>query len=290
VSVLCPPDVIATRALFPDGVDMKSRRIVWSIRGLIVAALAAGLFGCDDGQAPVAILAAATVTGPVPLEIAFDLSHTYHPQRHAMSFELDFGDGAPIAEGTDFDLIQHHEYAQAGVYGAVLTVIDDRGDRSVDRLDITADQGGPPIGILTGDTAPDFTAHTTDGATVTLSDHRGEVVLLDFWGAWCPPCRSSMPHLDDLVETYGRRGLVAIVVSTDPAESTAVAFLEDHGYDSFISVWEPGGKSGNRIAELFGVSGPDVGIPRTYVIDRQGVIRYVGHPMELTRTMLETLL
>jgi peroxiredoxin len=44
------------------------------------------------------------------------------------------------------------------------------------------------------------------------------------------------------------------------------------------------------MAQLYGVSGDDVGIPRTYVIDRQGVIRYVGHPSDLTRDMVEAIL
>jgi peroxiredoxin len=269
---------------------MKMRHTAWIAFASLSVLLVAGLFGCDDGQAPIAVLAAPTVTGPTPLDVTFDLSHTYHPIGRPMNYILDFGDGSPVLAGTDFGTVQHHEYDDAGTYDAVLTVTDDQGQQGTDRLDITADSSGPPIGILTGDTAPDFTAHTTDGGSVSLYDYRGDVVLLDFWGAWCPPCRASMPHLDELVHTYGGRGLVALIVSTDPIESTSIDFLDQNGYDAFVSLWEPGGKSGNPIAVLFGVSSSNVGIPRTYVIDRQGVIRYVGHPMELPRSLLETLL
>lgn len=255
-----------------------------------MALLAACLSGCDGGQDPVAVLAAAVVTGPAPFDAAFDLSYTVHPLDRPMTFELDFGDASPKQLGSEFDVAVHHTYDVAGTYQAVLAVTDDRGVTATDTVEVTVDDSGPPTGILVGQMAPDFTAHTTDGGTVTLSALRGSVVLLDFWGAWCPPCRASLPHLDGFLRTYGSRGLVGVVVSTDLKEKDAVTFLSEAELSRFISVWEPGGKSGNPIAQLYGVSTNDVGIPRTYVIDRQGVIRYVGHPTDLSRDMVEAVL
>jgi peroxiredoxin len=265
----------------------ETTRSMWKL--LAVAAFAFGLAGCDAGQGPVAVLATAVVTGPSPLDVAFDLSHSVHPLDRPMTFTLSFGDSAEARTGTDFDVAIHHTYA-AGAFEAVLTVTDDQGATSVDRLAITADDAGPPIGILVGETAPDFTAHTTDGGRLTLADLRGSVVLLDFWGAWCPPCRATLPHLDSLLRTYGSRGLIGVVVSTDLKERDAVDYLTTAELERFVSVWEPGGKAGSPIAQLYGVSTNDVGIPRTYVIDRQGVIRYVGHPTDLTRDMIESVL
>jgi peroxiredoxin len=206
-----------------------------------------------------------------------------------MTFELEFGDEAAPQPGSDLDIVVHHTY-DAGAYEATLRVTDDQGAMSEDRVTITVDGVGPPIGILLGETAPDFTAHTTDGGALVLSSLRGSVVVLDFWGAWCPPCRATLPHLDGLVQTYASRGLIGVVVSTDIKEHTAVDYLAEAGLDRFLSLWEAGGKSGNPIAQLYGVSTSDVGIPRTYVIDRQGVIRFVGHPAELTREMVESVL
>jgi hypothetical protein len=57
-----------------------------------------------------------------------------------------------------------------------------------------------------------------------------------------------------------------------------------------VSVWEPGGKSGSPLTQLYGVATSLVGIPRTFVLDRQGVIRYVGHPNELSLDLVESLL
>jgi peroxiredoxin len=99
-----------------------------------------------------------------------------------------------------------------------------------------------------------------------------------------------LPHLDSLIRTYASRGLVGVIVGTDIKEADAVNYLTQQELTRFTSVWEPGGKSGSPVAKLYGVSGDDVGIPRTYVIDRQGVIRFVGHPSDLTRAMVEAIL
>jgi len=263
----------------------------WRPRLVIALGLTvmAGIAGCLSGTGPVAILASSVVTGPAPLEIGFDLSYSTHPTGRTISYTLDFGDDSEPASGTEFGVILHHTYEESGTYQALLTVTDDQGELATDSLTITVSSEGPPVGIEIGETAPDFTAHTTDGGEVTFSDLRGQVVLLDFWGEWCTPCKKSLPHLDDLIDTYGEQGLVAVLVSTDAVEQDAIDFLDRNGYTNFISVWEPGGKQGNPIAQLYGVSSSSVGIPRTYLIDRQGVIRYVGHPLDLTGEIIEIL-
>ncbi|MEW5826477.1 MAG: redoxin domain-containing protein [Candidatus Bipolaricaulota bacterium] len=248
------------------------------------------LAGCDATDLPMALLVAPIVTGDAPLEVAFDLSYTTHPQGRSMSYELDFGDGTAPVTGREFGVIQRHVYEADGAFEAVLLVADEQGGLGTDRLTITVNASGPAVGTEVGNTAPDFSSTTTDGTPFTLWEMRGSVVLLDFWGAWCPPCRASLPHLDELVATYAERGVVAVLVSTDLDVADSVAFLSANGFERFVSLWEPGGKAGNPIAQLYKVSGPDVGIPRTYVIDRQGVIRYVGHPIELTVDHLEAIL
>jgi len=269
---------------------MGSRWLRFALPLFGLAVLVVGLAGCVGGRSPIAVLATAVVTGPAPLDVAFDLSHTVHPLGRPITFELDFGDGSAPLVGSDVGIIAHHTYSLGGTYEAVLSVTDEDGAAGTDRVQITVDDVGPPVGIQVGETAPDFTAHTTDGGTFTLSTLRGSVVLLDFWGAWCPPCRSTLPHLDSLVRAYASRGLVAVIVGTDINEADAVDYLAQQELTRFTSVWEPGGKSGNPIAQLYGVSSGDVGIPRTYVIDRQGVIRFVGHPSSLTSDMIETIL
>jgi len=57
-----------------------------------------------------------------------------------------------------------------------------------------------------------------NGRSVTLSDYKGKVVLLDFWATWCPPCRKEIPGLIELYNTYKSRGLVVIGVSMDDTD------------------------------------------------------------------------
>jgi len=249
------------------------------------------LTGCRLFQTdPVAVLAGPVVSGPAPLAVAFDLSHSLHPQDRPISYVLDFGDGTDPIFGVQFGVIIHHTYEASDVFEAILTVTDDAGRFALASLTITVSDEGPPIGTGVGMTAPDFTASTTDGDAFTLSEGRGQVVLIDFWGAWCNPCRRSLPHLAELVSTYGTAGVVGVLVSTDAVEQDAIDYLALNGYTAFVSVWEPGGKY-TPVAQLYGVlSGGPVGIPRTFLLDRQGVIRWVGHPLDLAPEMIASLL
>ncbi len=262
-----------------------------SIIALIaLCALLPVLSGCLIDQGPIAMLNAAVSSGSAPLEVAFDLSHCEDQSGTRISYLLDFGDGSPTIASDAFNIIVRHTYEVGGTFTARLTVTDGKGQEEDAQLTITVDATGPPVGIIVGTTAPDFIAHTTDGGEITLSDFRGDVVLLEFWGAWCSPCKASMPHLQDLYAQYAESGLVIIAVSTDVQEQDAIDFLVSHGYNDFVSVWEPGGKSGSPITQLYGVSSSLVGVPRTFLLDRQGVIRYVGHPEDLSSQFVEGIL
>jgi len=259
-----------------------------SVLSLLVAA--SGLTGCLSTGDPIAILSAPAISGAVPLDVRFDLSYCTHPRGVPMQFCLDFGDESNPECGSAFDVLVPHTYNTAGTFTATLTVTDDRGNQAHDALTIAVSSDGPAVGTSIGDAAPDFTAHTTDGGEVSLSDYAGSVILLDFWGAWCSPCRASMPHLDALVFAFDGEDVVAIIVSTDALERDAIDFLDAGGYDDFVSVWEPGEKSGSPITKLYGLDSGAVGVPRTYLIDRQGVIRAIEHPLDITEPMIEALL
>jgi thiol-disulfide isomerase/thioredoxin len=112
-----------------------------------------------------------------------------------------------------------------------------------DRPAATNPSAGAPVAVLTGthvgEAAPGFTLKDFDGKSVSLSDYRGKVVIIDFWASWCAPCRSSMPGLKELHKAYQDQGVV---------------------------------------------------IPHTLVLDRYGIIRFVDHPLRLTRAVIEPLL
>lgn len=142
-----------------------------------------------------------------------------------------------------------------------------------------------PTGTNVGEAAPGFTLKDLGGKSVSLADYRGKVVIIDFWASWCAPCRSSMPRLKELHTAYQDQGVVMIGVSLDRTEADAANYLKDNGYDDVIGLWESVSAS-QKVAHLYGVSG----IPHTLVLDRYGIVRFVDHPLRLTRAVIEPLL
>ena len=139
------------------------------------------------------------------------------------------------------------------------------------------------VGHRVGQQAPDFTLPTLTGNPVSLSDYRGRVVLLDFWASWCIPCRLTMPVLEDLSRQYPE--IVLLGVSLDRSRSDAVAYLDSREESSLIAVY--GSLSAaSSVSQLYAVTG----IPRTFLIDRAGIVRFADHPANLTATAIEALL
>ena len=100
-----------------------------------------------------------------------------------------------------------------------------------------------------------------DTGSLDLSQHRGRVVVVDFWASWCKPCRQSIPWLNALRARYGADGLTIIGVNVDAVRDDADRFVRDVPID-FEIVFDPRGD----IASRFGVRG----MPSTYVFDRSG--------------------
>jgi peroxiredoxin len=119
--------------------------------------------------------------------------------------------------------------------------------------------------------APDFSLTTLEGETLTLSDLKGQVVLLDFWATWCPPCREEIPGFIALQEKYGDRGLTVVGISVDDAgRETVAAFVEKNKMNYPIVM------SDGKVEEAYG---PIMGIPTTFLIEQRGRIvgKYVGY-------------
>ena len=125
--------------------------------------------------------------------------------------------------------------------------------------------------------APDFSLQSLDGEIVTLSDLRGNVVVIDFWATWCSPCLKSFPSLHALVDRHQDRGVALLLVSLDRTAERSRDYLVANGYPTENVLWESRAAS-RAVKDLFGV----IGIPRTFVIDRDGFIQYSGYPSRLT--------
>lgn len=121
-----------------------------------------------------------------------------------------------------------------------------------------------------GHAAPDFTAPDVQGRPVRLADFRGKrVVLLNFWATWCVPCRLEMPTIEQAYGDYKARGLAILAVSIDVGHLPVVAanvaqFMEELKL-TFPALLDPE----MEVARRYGV----FGIPTTFLIDREGIIR-----------------
>jgi peroxiredoxin len=122
--------------------------------------------------------------------------------------------------------------------------------------------------VTIGSKAPDFHAETIAARpeAKSLRDYRGSVVLLNVWATWCAPCRVEMPSIEILHQRFGRDGLHVLAVSIDSvgSDSTIRAFVAKYGL-TFEVLNDPSG----RIQEIYQTTG----VPETFVIARDGVIR-----------------
>jgi thiol-disulfide isomerase/thioredoxin len=117
--------------------------------------------------------------------------------------------------------------------------------------------------------APGWKLTDLNGRSVSFSDFRGKVVILDFWATWCAPCRVEIPQFVALQKQYGAKGLTVIGVSLDEQGLDVVKkFVKGLAVNYPIVI------GNEKVAEAYG--GIDA-IPTTFVIDRQG--RIVGRHM-----------
>jgi peroxiredoxin len=84
-----------------------------------------------------------------------------------------------------------------------------------------APDGGGATTATSSSGAPDFALRDLGGQTVRLSDHRGKVVLVNFWATWCVPCAAELPHLERLYGKYRDQGFVVLAISMDGPETSA---------------------------------------------------------------------
>ncbi|MGB8066057.1 MAG: TlpA disulfide reductase family protein [Candidatus Sulfotelmatobacter sp.] len=114
-----------------------------------------------------------------------------------------------------------------------------------------------------GSNAPDFTVQDSD-RTVSLDNFRGQVVVLNFWATWCPPCVEEMPSLVEMQRRMKAKGVTVVAVSVDVDQNAYHQFLKDHNVN-LLTVRDPNEKTSN----LYGT----FKFPETYVIDRKGIMR-----------------
>jgi cytochrome c biogenesis protein CcmG, thiol:disulfide interchange protein DsbE len=112
--------------------------------------------------------------------------------------------------------------------------------------------------------APDFTLTGFDGQSITLSQFRGQVVIINFWASWCLPCRQEAAYLEQTWRKYKDQGAVFIGIDYVDTEKEALAYIEE-----FDITYINGPDIKLRIADVYKIKG----IPETFYIARNGEIR-----------------
>ena len=159
--------------------------------------------------------------------------------------------------------------------------------------------------IQVGQQAPDIALPNPDGKVYKLSDLQGKVVLLDFWASWCGPCRRANPHVVETYHKYKNKGFTVYSVSLDGLDSRMTKNFKDKSqldtqmgrqkdrwvqaiqkdklawdyHVSDLKKWE------SLPASVYGVRG----IPKTFLIDREGKIAAVNPRNNLEQALLEVL-
>lgn len=114
--------------------------------------------------------------------------------------------------------------------------------------------------------APDFTLASFDGREVNLSNLRGQVVIINFWASWCPPCREEAPYLEQTWRKYQDKGVVFIGVDYVDTEKEALAYI-----DEFEITYLNGPDIGTRISQAYNIQG----VPETFYVAKNGELRGV---------------
>jgi len=125
--------------------------------------------------------------------------------------------------------------------------------------------------------APELTLTDLQGETHSLADYRGQVVLVNLWATWCPPCKEEMPSLQAFYDKYNDKGFTILAINDGESEAEIEQFVQD--YQLTFPIW----------LDLTNISTEQafktISLPSSYIIDRNGTVRlmWVGG---ISRSML----
>jgi peroxiredoxin len=111
--------------------------------------------------------------------------------------------------------------------------------------------------------ADDFTVKTPGGGTFRLSEHRGRVVMINFWATWCPPCLEEMPAMERLYRQHRELGFTLVAVSVDADSKLVAPFVTAHKF-TFPVALDPS----MSMANTYGVRA----LPSTFIVARDGTL------------------
>lgn len=128
--------------------------------------------------------------------------------------------------------------------------------------------------------APDFKLATIGGEEFHLSDFEGKVVMLNFWGTWCPPCRKEIPDLINLQAKYQKDGLEIVGITLNSGSVADIKKFADKYNMNYTILTDIKNNETQNVSYLYGkaIGQPISAVPTTFIIDREGYIvkEYLG--------------
>src|SRR5262245_54638058 len=147
--------------------------------------------------------------------------------------------------------------------------------------------------LKVGDPAPKLqVSQWVQGAPVK-EFQRGQVYIVEFWATWCGPCRASIPHLNETYQKYKDKGLVVIGQNCwEHDESLVAQFVKKMGDKMTyrVALDDKKGNDKGKMAETWMEAAGKTGIPSAFLVDKQGVIAWIGHPMSLQEKTIDEVL
>lgn len=149
--------------------------------------------------------------------------------------------------------------------------------RDVSGASSRSGETGSTIPVAVDYPSPDLSLIDTSGNQVSLKDYRSQVVLVNNWATWCPPCRAEMPTLKAYFEAHREQGFTVIAIEAGEPAAEVVKFAEEYGLT--FPVWvDPEQKALSAFRNM--------ALPNSYVMDRRGQVR-LAWTGEINREMLE---
>lgn len=144
--------------------------------------------------------------------------------------------------------------------------------------------------LSVGDKAPALAIEKWVKGSPVASFEKGKVYMVEFWATWCGPCIKSMPHVSELQKEYGAKGLTVIGVSSADSRGNSLdkveAMVKDKGDTMGYTVaWD----TERQTSTAFLDAANQNGIPCSFLVDQNGLIAYIGHPMKIDATLAQVI-